>query len=159
VIGSLGKDLTLYFESNRSDPAGTVCRDDGKRRLYFVTYTSGGGFSAPQLVPGLDSGLPNEDDTQISLSQDRKTAFFTRATNAAYGVFTADWSGSSFVNIHQIVMPTLAPPFTGKLVLIGEANRASTPQGQLLYMVCGIAQSETANHDPATQICFARKPN
>src|SRR5262249_699410 len=131
IIGTLAAGYTLYFESSRNELAGTTCRRDGKHRLYMITYTPGSGFSGLQKDPVLDGGLTNEDDTQISVTQDRSTVFFTRATNAAYGVFTATWDGSAYANVQQIVQPNFASPFTGKLQLIGEANMAETASGYL----------------------------
>lgn len=159
IVGTLSGGLTLYFESNRGDLAGTTCRADGKNRLYFTNYTTATGFSAPQLVPGLDGGLANEDDVQISITPDKQTVFFTRAHSTAYGVFTADWNGSIFTNVRQIISPNFAAPFTSKLVMVGEANLANTPSGKILYMMCGIASSEVGRHAPATKVCSMRKPN
>jgi hypothetical protein len=159
IVGTVTGGFTLYFESNRNDLAGTACRGDGKNRLYFVTYNSMTGFSSPQAVPGLDAGAVNENDVQISLTQDKQTVYFTRSTNTAYGIFTGTWNGASFTGVHQIVTPNFAGPFTGTLGLIGEANVAITSKGSLLYMMCGIAQSEANAHDPAIRVCFAKKPN
>jgi hypothetical protein len=159
IVGSFSAGFTLYFESSRDDLAGTSCRADGKRRLYFATYNSVSGYSPPQEVPGLDGNLTNEDDTQISVSLDKTQVYFTRVTDTVYGVFTATWNGSAYANVRQIVTPNFFSPFTGKLVLIGEANVATTPQGSLLYMMCGIGQDEALAHDPAIRACFAKKPN
>ena len=159
IVGTLSGGLTLYFESSRDDLAGTTCRADGKNRLYFTNYTTATGFTAPQLVPGLDGGLPNEDDTQISLTPDKQTVFFTRAHSTAYGVFTADWNGTTFTNVRQIISPNFVAPFTSKLAMVGEANLATTSSGKILYMMCGIASSEAGGHAPATKVCRMRKPN
>ncbi len=158
IVGTLAAGYTLYFESNRATAAGSSCRGDGKSRLYMVDYTPGSGFGTPQAVPGLDLLEAGESDTQISVSADKSKVYFTHSSNTAYGVYTAGWSGSTYSGLVQIVTPNFASPFTGKLVMTGEANVATTPSGTLLYMMCGIGQSETAQHNPRIVPCVARKP-
>jgi hypothetical protein len=59
-----------------------------------------------------------------------------------------------------VVSATTSAPFTGKLVLVGEANVAEVEEGSIMYMICGIAQSEDGGQprNIRLNICRARKP-
>ena len=159
VVGSLAAGLTLYFESNRVDPGGTTC--GSIRHVYYTEYSpaGGGSFSAVQLVPGLNGAGASDEDTQPFVTPDKSKAYWTGIRSAAYGVFSADLSGGNYVNVHPVAVPTSASPFTGNTVLIGEANVAEVPQGWLMYMMCGIAQSESGGQprDVQLKVCVARK--
>ena len=63
-------------------------------------------------------------------------------TGDHFKMFTADLSAGSYINVRPVAVPTFVPSFTGKTVIIGEANVAEVPQGRLMYMMCGIAQSQ-----------------
>ena len=161
VVGSLTTGGTVYFESNRVDAAATAC--GSIRHIYYTEYSpaGGGSFSAVQLVPGLNGAGVSDEDVQPFVTPDKSKAYWTaiRSTSPAYGVFSADLSGGSYTNVHPVALPTYAPPFTGKTVLIGEANVAEVPQGWLMYMMCGIAQSESGGQprDVQLKVCVARK--
>src|SRR6266702_1522897 len=159
VVGSLTTGGTVYFESNRVDAAATAC--GSIRHIYYTEYSpaGGGSFSPVQLVPGLNGSGVADEDTQPFITPDKSKAYWTGIRSAAYGVFSADLSGGNYINVHPIALPTFVPPFAGKTVLIGEANVAEVPQGWLMYMMCGIAQSESGGQprDVQLKVCVARK--
>ena len=149
----------MYFESNRVDPAGTTC--SSIRHVYSTEYSpaGGGSFSAPQLVPGLNGTATGDEDTQPFVAPDKSKAYWTGIRSTAYGIFSADLSSGNYINVHPVALPTFVPPFTGKTVLIGEANVAEVSHGWLMYMMCGIAQSEISGQprDVRLRVCVARK--
>ena len=112
-------------------------------------------------VPGLNRNGATDEDVQPFFMPDKSKAYWTGIRSAAYGIFSADLVGGSYVNEQAIALATLAPPFTGKTVLIGEANVAEVRQGWLMYMMCGIAQSESDGRprDVHLKVFVARKSN
>jgi hypothetical protein len=163
VVGSMNTEVTIYFESERGNDAGTVC--GGPKRIYKTTFTSanGGSFSPVQQVPGLNGTNSGDSDNQIFVTLDQTKAYWTavRASPSLYGVVTADLVNGSFTNMHPLAYPNnYAPPFAGKLVWIGEANVAEVPEGSLLYMMCGVAQGDSGGQPDNVQLklCRARKP-
>jgi hypothetical protein len=167
VVGSLGTGVVLSWESHRLAVDGSTC--GGGRHLYQATYAASA-WSAIQAVPGLNDlvTVPNSDDSQVSFTPDGLTAYWTSQRmylgTAAYGVFTADWDGvtSSYINVRPVARPTYPGPFAGKAVLVGEANVATTASGLLLYMMCGIANSDSIDvngfpNDVSLKVCVARK--
>lgn len=158
VVGSLATGLRLYFESTRSNLSGSACGT--LQHIYFSDYDPvTNSFSAVQAVPGINSFTSTHSDTQPSFTHDKKHAYWTGVRDAAYGVFTAELVGNAYMNARPIIQPNFVSPFAGKLSLIGEANIAEFPEGWLLYMMCGIAQSEQNNQpkDIKLKICVARK--
>jgi hypothetical protein len=158
VVGSPNTTMTLYFESNRADDAGTTCRPTSIRHIYYTTYANGA-FSPIQKVPGLNGASAGDDDTQPSFSLDQNTAYWTSIRNNTYGIFTAERQNGSFTNIRPVATTTTNAPFAGKVVFIGEANVAEFAQGWLMYMMCGVAESES-NGQPTNirlKVCIARK--
>ncbi len=168
VVGSISAGADLYFESNRSDDAGTAC--GSQIRIYHSHYDPVAGiFSAVEKVTGLNgpSGAANSD-TQIFITQDLSKAYWTALRKtllgdvSLYGIVTADrQSNGSYTNMRLIAYPNNnVAPFAGKLVWIGEANVVEVPQGWLMYMACGIANSDNAGQPDNIHIklCVARKP-
>lgn len=119
-----------------------------------------------QRVPGLNGADANEEDQQLFISTDQKTAIWTaiRATPGFYGIATATRPdiGSPFGAQRPLLAPNnFAPPFAGKLVWIGEANVAEVAEGWVMYLMCGMAGSDTDAGKPADiwiRVCFSRKP-
>lgn len=109
------------------------------------------------LAPGLAGG----DDTQVFVSPDQKEIFFTSVRNGQYGVFTATLQpGGDFGDIRPVITGTTAPPYTGRVVLMGEANVARVPQGELMYLMVGVAESESGGSptEVRLKIAQARRP-
>lgn len=163
VIGSAATGADLYFESDRADAAGTSCGTN--RHIFYTHYDpgNGGSFSPVQKVSGINGAGANDSDTQPFFSQDKTRAYWTalRGSPFYYGVVTADRQpDGSYANTRPIATPTISSPYTGKVVLLGEANIVELPQGSLMYMICGIAQSELNGKPYNTQlsVCVARKP-
>jgi len=162
IVGELATGVAIYFESNRGEPAGTstTC---GQRNLYTTTYANGA-FTPVVPVPGIATA--DSDDSQPFITGDQRTIYWTSIRAGQYGVFTATrGANGQFGAIHQIVSPTLIPPLSGKLAILGEASIVNRPQGQLLYLMCGVAYNE---HNGATYFdadnirlvpCVARRPN
>ncbi|HEX4417734.1 MAG TPA: hypothetical protein VH165_07535 [Kofleriaceae bacterium] len=161
IVGELATSVTIYFESNRADLAGTgpTC---GQRTLYTTTYANGA-FTPVARVAGIATA--DSDDNQ-PFTADQQTLYWTSVRSNSYGIFTASrGTNGAFGAIHQIVTPTFVPPVVGKLVLVGEASVVNRPQGQLLYLMCGVAYNEHGGDtfDDADDIhlmpCVARRPN
>lgn len=155
VVGDLARGATFYFESTRLDPSGSVC--GGQRHLFRLHFPPGGPPGTIGPVPGLTGG----DDSQPFVTPDQGRIYWTGIRDGQYGVFTAERSfNGDYVNIHPVVTGATAPPFTGRLVLIGEANVADVPQGELMYLMCGVARSESGGHptDIQLKVCQARRP-
>ena len=71
----------------------------------------------------------------------------------------------SWADVHAIASPTTDPAmYAGNVTLLGEASVVVTPEGELLYMMCGVAEdrhgSDTyGNADyVALEPCVARRP-
>jgi WD40-like Beta Propeller Repeat len=160
VIGSVDTQVTVVWES-RFDYVGAC---GTKHHLWWTTYTAADGSWTPvSLIPGLND-IPNDsDDSQPSFTPDGRTAFWSSyGATRAYGIYTADWDGSSYANVRPIVLTNITPPYTGTMVLVGEANEAPLPEGDLLYLMCGIANSESVDgnnfpNDVTLKVCVARK--
>jgi hypothetical protein len=159
IVGSMETGIRLYFESDRADLMGTSC--GGNTHIYYSDFDPiTNSFSPVQLVPGINGSGPTDKDFQPFFSKDKSKAYWTVLRSNDYGVYSADLSpGGTYTNLRSVVRPTFTSPFVGKLVLVGEANVAEVPEGWLMYMMCGIAQSESSGK--ATQIelkiCVARK--
>jgi hypothetical protein len=139
IVGEANTSVTIYFESNRANDAGTGSSCAATRGLYYTTY-SNGSFAPVKAVPGI--AVSGSDDTQPFITSDQKTLYWTSVRNGSYGIFTATrQTGGSFTNIHAVAMPTLTAPFSGKVALLGEASVVTLPQGKLLYMMCGEAEN------------------
>jgi WD40-like Beta Propeller Repeat len=175
VLGDLTPtvNVTLIWESYRGDPTGATCGTE--RHLYQSTFSGAtlatATWSGIIPVPGLaDEASPtHSDDSQVSFTPDGQTVYWTSKRyyqgNYIYGVFTANLMGGVYQNIRPVVLPTSTSgrPYTGKLVLIGEANPALLTQGQRLYMMCGISNSDSVDsngfpNDIRLQICTAHNP-
>jgi hypothetical protein len=165
IIGDLATSVTIYFESNRATPVGTeaTCPTTNQRTLYTTTY-SGGVFSPVAKVPGIAEGTTS-NDSQPWASHDQNTLLFTSIRSAGYAVYQATRSGGSFGAIHAIATPTATVPFGGNVTLLGEASIVEQPEGELLYMMCGVA-SNLANamtYNDADHValvpCVARRPH
>ena len=165
IIGDLATGVTIYFESNRGTPAGTEasCGTMNQRTLYTTTY-SGGTFSPVAKVPGIAEGTTS-NDSQPWVSRDQNTLLFTSIRSAGYAVYQATRSGGNFGAVHAIATPTATVPFAGNVTLLGEASIVEQPEGDLLYMMCGVA-SNLANamtYNDADHValvpCVARRPH
>ncbi|MBL0349785.1 MAG: hypothetical protein IPP68_05355 [Elusimicrobia bacterium] len=155
VVGDLLHGATFYFESSRVDTAASSC---GSLHRICRTYFPPAGVNTPiQFLPGL--GTAN-DDTQISVSPDQKEIYWTSVRAGKYGVFTADLQpNGTYGNIRPVVTGVTTPPFQGKVTLMGEANVARVPQGELMYLMCGIAGGDSGGHpvNIRLKICQARR--
>ncbi len=137
ISGELASSVTIYFESNRGNDAGTgaTC---GQRTLYTTTYTAAtNAFSPVAKVPGI--AIADSDDTQPFVARDGTLLW--SGVRGTYAVFAATKAGSTFGNIHAIATPTATAPVVGKVVLLGEPSIVEQPEGQLLYMMCGVASN------------------
>ncbi|HEY0252975.1 MAG TPA: hypothetical protein VGC41_15675, partial [Kofleriaceae bacterium] len=161
IVGELASSVTIYFESNRGNDAGTggTC---GQRTLYMTTYTAAtDSFSPVAKVPGI--AIAQSDDTQPFLSHDGTTLIWS-GVRGTYAVYAATKSGATFGNIHAIATPTATAPVVGKVVLLGEPSIVDVPEGELLYMMCGVASNvgNAMTYHDADHIqlepCVARRP-
>lgn len=154
-IGDLQRGTTFYFESTRVDTAASAC--GSQHRLFRAYFPPGAPHTGIELVPGLAGG----DDTQIFVSPDQKEIYFTSVRNGQYGVFTATLQpGGDYGDIRPVVTGTTAPPYTGRVVLMGEANVARVPQGELMYLMVGVTETESGGHpmEIRLKIAQARRP-
>jgi hypothetical protein len=160
VVGEVSTGVTLYFESNRSDLAGTgtTC---GQRTVYMATLV-GGVFSPVVPIPGVATAT--SDDSQ-PFTADQQSLYWSTVRGSQYGVFVATLgSDGSFGDAHAVVTPTTAPPVSNNLVLVGEPSIIERPQGSLLYLMCGVAYDEHGGQTyfDADNIrlvpCVARRP-
>jgi hypothetical protein len=161
LVGELATGVTVYFESNRGNADGTATTC-GQRTVYMTTLT-GGSVSPVVPIPGIATA--DSDDTQ-PFTADQDTLYWASQRAGTYGLYTATHQlNGLYGNVHQIITPTLAPPVSGKLVFIGEASIVETPEGSLLYLMCGVAYNEQggATYFDADNIrlqpCVARRPN
>jgi hypothetical protein len=158
IVGDLATGIRLYFESDRADLIGSSC--GANVHLYYSDYNPNTStFSAVQAVPGVNGAAGTDKDYQPFFTPDKSKAFWTAVRSDDYAVYSADLSNGTYINSRPVVRPNFYPPFTGKLSLVGEANLAEFPQGWLMYMICGIAQSESGGKPQNVQlkICVARK--
>jgi len=159
IIGNL-TSATVYFESKRTDLAGTTC---GNRTRIYYTEFSNGSYSNAALVPGINgTGNGQYDvDTQFAVLENKQTAFWTSIRNNTYAIHTADWSVNTFTNVRPILtISATSPPYANKIVRIGEPSVAELTEGYVMYFTCGIAQGDTAGNDPDNiqlRICFSKK--
>jgi len=161
IIGSLAAQVTLFWESRRSSPDGSACGSN--RHLYRSIYTSGVGWSAIAPIPGLNElAAPESDDSQVSFAPDASDAYWTSIRSyqgvPTYGIFTAHLDGSSYAGAHPIVVPTSMSPFANKLVILGELNVATLPQGRIGYFMCGVAQTDDPHAQVVLQVCRMKQP-
>ncbi|HNA60927.1 MAG TPA: hypothetical protein PLT11_07705, partial [Elusimicrobiota bacterium] len=58
-----------------------------------------------------------------------------------------------------VVTGVTASPYRGKLTFMGEANIARVPQGELMYLMCGIAGGDSNGYpiNLGLKICQARR--
>ena len=159
IIGDMN-NATIYFESKRTNLAGTTC--GSKIRLYYSTVTNGA-LSPAQEVPGVNgTGSDSTDtDTQIALSENKSTAYWTSIRDNKYGFFTADWNGTTFGNVRPMMLTnTFTPPFLNKIVRLGEPSITELPEGHIMYFMCAIAKEEGPSGPSQIQmrICFSKKP-
>ncbi len=161
IVGELASSVTIYFESNRGDDAGTsgTC---GQRTLYMTTYTAAtNAFSPVAKVPGI--AVAQSDDTQPFLTHDGSTLIWS-GVRGIYAVYAATKSGTTFGNIHPIATPTATAPVVGKVVLLGEPSIVEVAEGELLYMMCGVASNvgNAMTYHDADHLqlvpCVARRP-
>ena len=155
VVGDLLHGATFYFESRRVDPAAGSC---GSLHRICRTYFPPAGPNTPvEFLPGLGTA---DDDTQISVSPDQKEIYWTSVRGGKYGIFTADLQANgSYGNIRPVVTGVTASPYRGKLTFMGEANIARVPQGELMYLMCGIAGGDSNGYpiNLRLKICQARR--
>jgi hypothetical protein len=58
-----------------------------------------------------------------------------------------------------VVTGVTSSPFQGKVTHMGEANVARVPQGELMYLMCGIAEGDSNGYpiNLRLKICQARR--
>jgi hypothetical protein len=160
IVGDLATSVTIYFESDRGNDAGTgtTC---GQRTIYTTTY-SAGTFSPVTRVPGIATA--DSDDTQPFPTANGLVWTSGRSVGG-YGVFVATKQGGTYTSTHPIAKPTQTGSFVNNVVLLGEASIVEQPEGDLLYMMCGLA-TNVANgmtYGDADHIqlipCVARRPH
>ena len=164
VVGNSTVGVDLYFESDRADLTCTA--GNGKRHIYHsffdpLTQT----FSAVDKVAGLNGTEALDEDMQVHITADKKQAYWTatRFTSVGvpvdYAIYTAELVGTAFMNPRPILRPNFISPYTGMLIFPGEVNVVEVPQGWLIYMICGIAQNESATTSKGAtlKICRMKK--
>ena len=164
VVGNSTVGVDLYFESYRADLTCTA--GNGKRHIYHsffdpLTQT----FSAVDKVAGLNGTEALDEDMQVHITTDKKQAYWTatRFTSVGvpvdYAIYTAELVGTAFMNPRPILRPNFLSPYTGMLIFPGEVNVVEVPQGWLIYMICGIAQNESATTSKGAtlKICRMKK--
>jgi hypothetical protein len=131
IYGELSTSVAIYFESNRGSAA--------QRTLYQTTY-AGSAFTPVTRLAGIAAG--SSDDSQPFLTADQQMLYFTSLRDQ-YGVFAATrGSDGSWSDVHIVAEPTVDPTmFAGNVAIIGEASVVTTPEGDLLYMMCGVAEN------------------
>ncbi len=145
---------TVYWQSRRSDLAGTSCRSDQLQRYYYATVTNGT-LSGAQLVPGLSSSTSN--DYEASFSEDKTKAYWIRADTAPaiFAIMTADWNGSAYSAVRPVIsINNTTPPFDDKIVDIGEPNVVELPEGYLMYFRCVVALATSGGQPAQRQLRF-----
>ncbi|HTR55251.1 MAG TPA: hypothetical protein VMJ10_31430 [Kofleriaceae bacterium] len=162
IVGDLASGLTVYFDSTRSDVAGTstTC---GAHQVYTATFANGA-FSPVSASAGIST--LNDDNSQPFASADQQTLYWTALTQTQYGIAVATRQvDGSFGDQHYIAQPTTAGTFSGNVALIGEASVVDLPEGSLLYMMCGVAMNTHGGmtfHDAdyiQLEPCVARRPH
>ncbi len=154
IYGELASSVAIYFESNRGS--------DAQRTLYTTTY-AGSAFTPVTQLAGIATTTSN--DSQPFLTADQQTLYFTSVRGSQYGVFAATrQADGSWTNIHGIALATTdSTMFAGNVTYIGEASIVEAPEGELLYMMCGVAEnlhgSDTYGNadDVALMPCVARR--
>jgi len=156
ILGDLTTAVSIYFESNRGSAM--------QRTLYTSTYVAATDSFTP-VTPVAGIAATDSDDSQPFVTADQQTLYFTSIRAAGYGVFVATRQpDGSFGDIHPIAMPTTSGTYAGNVTILGEASVVSTPEGDLLYMMCGLAENlhgAMTYHDAdfiALEPCVARRP-
>ena len=161
VVGDLASGYRIYFESTRTDAAGTssTC---GARHL-FVAAFSAGSFGPVRELAGIP--IPGGDDSQPFPTLDEQHIYWSGVRGAQFGIFVADrQADGSYTNIHPVALANTSSPYAGKVGLIGEASVVDLPEGSLLYMMCGVALDIHGGmtwHDAdyiQLEPCVARRP-
>ncbi len=164
VVGDVSTGVDLYFESDRADLSCTA--GGAKRHIYHSYYNpSTGLFSAVDKVAGLNGTQANDEDMQVFVSSDKKQVFWTATRHDSsgnpidYAIYTADLVGTAYLNSRVVARPNFIPPYTGKLLFVGEANVVELSQGWIIYMICGIAQNEssTTSKGAVLKVCSMKK--
>jgi hypothetical protein len=144
--------LTMYFDSNREDAAGTKCMGStGKpfvgRRTIFVSHFREGQWTAPVAV----GGAPNEHgpmNMQAFLSVDGRELYWTGSRPECPAIncfFRSDRQpDGSFEGLTMVAEPTeVGPEMDGKVIALGESSVSE--DGKLLafvYVKAGITGKE-----------------
>lgn len=143
---------TLYFDSNRMDPAGKECKKGNGRpfngnRTIYVSHYQGGHWTAPVAV----AGAPNDAGTsnmQPFLSSDSRTLYWTghdrgsKAINCFYRT-TLQPDGSSHSPVLVAEPTAVGPGMDGKIIALGESSVSE--DGQLLAFVYVRARIQGVN--------------
>ncbi len=157
ILGSLKTGVDIYFDSDRTD-LGCSSKGTAKHIYHSLYNPTLNSYSPLELVAGINGTTLGDSDYQPFITQDKKHFYWTGVRSTAYAIFTADLVGGSYANVRAVVQPNYTAPFTGKLVFVGEANIAETPQGSLMYMICGLATNEVGiTHGADLKICRAKK--
>jgi hypothetical protein len=154
IYGELATSVAIYFESNRGSNA--------QRTLYTTTY-AGSAFTPVTQLTGIATAT--SDDSQPFLTADQQTLYFTSVRGAQYGVFAATRQpDGSWANSHGVALATTdSTMFAGNVTYIGEASIVEAPEGELLYMMCGVAENLHGSatygnaNDVALVPCVARR--
>lgn len=152
--------LTLYFDSNRKDAAGTECLTAktgipfAGRRSIFVSHLRDGHWSDPVAVAGVvnEQGPSN---MQAFLSVDGRSLYWTASrpecpvTNCFFRA-TAQPDGS-FQHLEMVAEPTpVGPGMDGKIIALGESSISE--DGRLMafvYVRARVTGKNTALVGPA----------
>lgn len=163
VVGDLNTGIHIFFESMRLNDAGTSC--GGKKHIYYSYFdpANGGSLTPVVKVAGLNGTDANDEDQQFYVSPDLSKAYWTAVRSNLFGIVTADRQpDGSYANMQLVMHPdyTLATPYAGRVVWVGEANVAEVPEGWLLYMMCGIAEGDLNGQPDRVRlnICRMKKP-
>jgi hypothetical protein len=154
--------LTMYFDSNREDLAGTKCLAGTSKpfvgpRSIFVTHFRDGTWSDPVAV----GGAPNEHgpmNMQAFLSMDGKNLYWTGSREECPAIncfFRAERQpNGSFARLTMVALPTeVGPGMDGKVIALGESSVSA--DGKLLafvYVKAGITGKDKPVVGPADKI-------
>jgi hypothetical protein len=154
--------LTMYFDSNREDLAGTKCMGGtGKpfvgHRTIFVTHFRDGKWSDPVAV----GGTPNEHgpmNMQAFMAMDGKNLYWTGSREECPAIncfFRAESQpDGSFKGLTMVALPTtVGPEMDGKVIALGESSVSA--DGKLLafvYVKAGITGKDKPVVGPADMI-------
>lgn len=157
VVGSVATGVDIYWESDRTDLSCTA--GGAKKHIYHSHFNpASNSFSAATLVAGVNGTEPQDEDMQFFMTADKKQVYWTAIRSNFYGLYTAEFVGSAYMNARPVAQGNTVSPFTGKLTFLGEINVTETSQGWLAYFMCGIATRESGtSHGAHLSVCRMKK--